>query len=534
MTFYLKYRPKTISELDLPEVREQLKNILGSSNIPHAFLFAGPRGSGKTSAARILAKAVNCEGKGKREKGKNANIEPCNKCAQCEAIVRGASLDVLEIDAASHRGVDDVRALRDAVKLAPAGASKKVYIIDEAHMLTLEAANALLKTLEEPPDHVLFILATTAPEKLPDTIRSRCTIINFRKADSLEIVASLKKVVEGEGINVSDDALSEIVKIVDGSFREAHKILEQLSLGKKKITVEDVKNSIAVSRTPENLLLALSEGKTKEALEEIDIIVKDGVNLRLYTSQLVGLLRNILLSEFTNDGRNDLKAKDLEGVEKVKFAIELFSKAALDIPSAVIPQLPLEMAVIEWVGGSEGLLPTHLSLNSATSEGTGSRDSAPSARRRRPLEPASDNRDERSSASSPSLESLKDVGGKIPLSTLNLDEQWKKLMEQAKKTNHSIEALLRATKPQGLNGNNLMLEVFYQFHKERIEKDPYRSLVEKIAQEVFGKEIHIVCFLSSSKKRAIDIANLTEEVEEDIIRVAEDIFGGKEEKKLPN
>src|SRR3972149_5898243 len=198
MTFYLKYRPQKLEELDIAPVRESLKNVVSSGQIPHAFLFSGPKGTGKTSAARILAKILNCEKKGK---------EPCNKCDQCLSITKGSNIDVIELDAASHRGIDDVRALRDAVKLSPARARRKVYIIDEAHMLTTEASNALLKTLEEPPSHVNFILATTNPEKLIETIRSRATSVSFRKAASDEIVNSLGRIVKGEKIKIEKDAL---------------------------------------------------------------------------------------------------------------------------------------------------------------------------------------------------------------------------------------------------------------------------------------------------------------------------------------
>ena len=187
MTLFLKYRPKNLDEIDERDVSESLKKIISQKSFPHAFLFAGPKGTGKTSAARILAKIINCTNL--------EGVDPCGKCEQCVSIEKGNNLDVIELDAASHRGIDDVRILRDAVKLAPVAAKKKIYIIDEAHMLTTEASNALLKTLEEPPDHVVFILATTNPEKLIDTIRSRTTYIPFRKANPEEILVSLKRVV---------------------------------------------------------------------------------------------------------------------------------------------------------------------------------------------------------------------------------------------------------------------------------------------------------------------------------------------------
>jgi DNA polymerase-3 subunit gamma/tau len=231
-TLYLKYRPQKIDELDIAEARESLGKIVKSGEVPHAFLFSGPKGTGKTSAARIIAKIVNCESGG---------AKPCDKCDQCKSISVGGNIDVIEIDAASHRGIDDVRTLRDAVKLSPAQAKKKVYIIDEAHMLTTEASNALLKTLEEPPEHVMFILATTNPEKLIPTIRSRTTNINFRKATDDEVIRSLLRVVAGEKKKISEASLSLIAKAANGSFRDATKILEQLFTEEKSLAEEDIK-----------------------------------------------------------------------------------------------------------------------------------------------------------------------------------------------------------------------------------------------------------------------------------------------------
>src|SRR3972149_1568040 len=199
MTLYLKYRGQTLEEIDLQEVRESLKRLASSGKIPHALLFSGPKGSGKTSAARILAKIINCESTSLKLRGPGKK-EPCNKCFQCTSIIKGSNLDVVELDAASHRGVDEVRIIRDAVKLAPAKAENKVYIIDEAHMLTTEASNALLKTLEEPPEHVFFVLATTNPEKLSETIRSRTFNISFNKASVEEVVRSLQRVIRREKI----------------------------------------------------------------------------------------------------------------------------------------------------------------------------------------------------------------------------------------------------------------------------------------------------------------------------------------------
>lgn len=470
-TLYLKYRPQKIGELDLTEVREQLTKIVKSGKIPHAFLFAGPRGAGKTSAARIIAKAVNCE----RRKG----VEPCNKCSQCTAINKGSSLDIIEIDAASHRGVDDVRSLREAIKLSPAGAKKKVYIVDEAHMLTPEAANALLKTLEEPPEHAMFVLATTAPEKLPDTVRSRCTLLIFRKAQEEEIVRSLERIVKGEKLKLEKGVLDKLAGNVDGSFREAHKLLEQLSLGKKKVTLADTGKLVTLTSVDPGVLLSLLAVKNaKGALAEVDRVVKSGANLKVYTTAILRSLREMLLEKIEEGG----------DTEDLKSLIELFSEATGRLATAVIPQLPLELAVVRWC----------------------------------------ENKSQKSKVTLEESRSSQNAHGQTPAPG-ELGEKWREIMRRVKPRNHSIEALLRATRAAEFDGKVLRVEVFYEFHKERLERDQYRKVVEEIASEVLGSSVRIICILSTQKQRAADITNIDEEVEEDIVRAAEEIFGGVDE-----
>ena len=481
------------------------------------------------------------------------------------AITNGSSLDVIEIDAASNRGVDDIRALRDGVRLATAGARKKVYIIDEAHMLTTEASNALLKTLEEPPAHVVFVLATTSAGKLLDTIRSRCTTVTFFKAGTVEIIESLKRVVGGEKLEVEDGVLEEISRLVDGSFREAHKLLEQVSLGKEKVTLEDIRRGLSTQNSSiEPLVSALVSLDIKGALVEIDRVSRSGADLKQYTTSIVSVLREILLAKFVpalqGVSLQGYEARDLGGVERVREGIELFSVAANQIPTSVISQLPLELAVVKWVGGGSAQT-IRSGSNSSSDEASGN-----TSRERRgartadfvPLEVDSDTKPvhklpvvappERKEKEKLSLsesgfleDDLKKVDslstGEIVVGGDNgLEEKWKLVMREVKPKNHSIEALLRATRPRSYDGKILTIEVFYKFHKERIEKDPYRSLVEEIATQILGAPVRLDCLLSESQQKARDIVNLTETVEDDIVRAAEDIFGvGVDQtNKLPN
>ena len=259
-------------------------------------------------------------------------------------------MDLIEIDAASNRGIDDIRNLREKIRLAPSEARYKVYVIDECHMLTAEAFNALLKTLEEPPPHAIFVLCTTEPQKLPATIISRCLRFNFRKGKPEEVIRSLKKVVQGEKLKIDQEALLEIAKQVDGSFRDGQKILEQLATG-KKITVQMVREAVGKigKQQPEALLAFLIAKNTAAAMKEIDQLVNQGANLSVYSQDFLELLHQYLLQL---EGLTLSRVRPFEGLtlsKKELFRlIKIFHQAGKEVKTALIPQLPLELAIIEW------------------------------------------------------------------------------------------------------------------------------------------------------------------------------------------
>jgi len=504
MTLYLKYRSKNLDELDSTEVRESLKKILSKKAIPHAFLFAGPKGTGKTSAARILAKIINCQ----NLKG----VEPCDKCEQCISISKGSNLDVVEMDAASHRGIDDVRVLRDAVKLSPVSGKNKIYIIDEVHMLTTEASNALLKTLEEPPEHVVFILATTNPEKLIETIRSRTTLIQFNKAMTSEIVRSLKRVVEGEKIKIDDEALSLIAAAADGSFRDAIKILEQLvaedeDLGKDAIGEFLFKNK---SFDLDRFVTLLQNKKLKELLMELENLEAKGVSMEIFMDSLIKRLRNSLLAKV---GLGEDTLKELSKKDLIKL-IDLLSQAYREIESSPIEELPLELAIISWCGESED----------ASSSGRTGKD-LPDASHDISHSETSNGRDLAQTIDSVAFSQALATGEEMGVD----DGAWKNILELIKPINASMEALLRAAKPMTYNGKVLTLGVYYKFHKERLEEAKHRKVLEEVVGKVLQSPTKVCCILvEPPPKKIIEEAKietvLTEGKDKDIIKAAEEIF----------
>lgn len=507
MTLYLKYRPKNLDELDLLDVGESLKKILSAEKTPHAFLFAGPKGTGKTSAARILAKIVNCEGTSSRLR------PPCGKCEQCISITKGNNLDVIEMDAASHRGIDDVRSLRDAVKLAPTKAKKKIYIIDEAHMLTTEASNALLKTLEEPPAHVIFVLATTNPEKLIDTIRSRVTLIQFRKANSDEIVRSLRRVVSGEKIKADDDALKVIADAADGAFRDAIKILEQLIAEEREITKEFLTEFLFKKKIYDidNFIQILVKKDIRTLLELIRDFDQKGVSVQSFVEALINKLRLGLLSKM-GVGSDSIK---LEKTDLINL-LELLSTASENITTSPIEELPLEIALIKFCGS---VMKSDIG-NSKADDENGSKKYEVNETK---INIKSSAIEDQTSIQASNFDR------QTSFSAVN-DDIWKNILAQVRPINASIEALLRSSRPIGYDGKTLSLGVFYKFHKERLEDINHRSVLEDIIGKVLQSPTRIECTLvEPPPKKIIEEAKiepvLTEGHDQDIIKVAEEIFG---------
>ena len=327
---YRKYRPATFDEMVGQEhIVKILKNQIKTGNMAHAYLFCGTRGTGKTSAARIFAKGVNCLSEGEK---------PCGKCENCESIQKGVFFDVIEIDAASNNRVDNIRELRESVKYPPAAGLCKVYIIDEVHMLSTGAFNALLKTLEEPPEHVIFILATTEPHKLPATILSRCLRLDFRRVPEAQIKEKLRQICEEQGIEYEESALSLIAANGDGSVRDSLSILEQcIPAGEKTLLRKDVIEIIGTAGEEAFIEITdkVIENDTAGAFLVIEKIAEDGKDIRQFIKDWILHFRNLMMSKFA-DRLEDIMNMSCENVARVKAQGE---KIEMGFISAAIAEL---------------------------------------------------------------------------------------------------------------------------------------------------------------------------------------------------
>lgn len=505
MTFYLKYRPQTIAELDLDSVREQLTQALGSKTLPHAFLFAGPRGLGKTSAARILAKAINCEKRQPTQKTSKSSqltakssVEPCNKCEACVSITQGRALDVIEIDGASNRGIDDIRELKGKINLSPVALTKKVYVIDEVHMLTKEAFNALLKTLEEPPEHAVFILATTEPEKVPPTIISRCFGLTFRKPTNQEIGRSLKRVIEGEELLIEPEVLDLISQQADGSFRDAHKILEQLAFAGKKIDKALFESVFKAYRESE-LLGLLAKKDITGSLSWLNALRETGADWKTLIQVLLETIRQELLARY-GIGSSKYAFSETE----LKRLVGLLTQAASEIKRSPVPHLPVEVAVIEFCAAQSG------------NDQDGGKKQTVSKSNPKPA----------STPPQPPLKPKKEPNKPPAFAVTQIQTQWQEILKVVKPQNHSVEALLRSARPLRVEGDSLVVEVFYEFHKGRLETAKCRGIVEQSLQQVMDNDqIRVKYILGEKSSRPSH--NLTDRKTEDddeLVKTAEAIF----------
>ncbi len=499
-------------------VRESLESTLKSGKVSHAYLFVGPRGSGKTSAARILAQVVNCE----QNQGKKSNLEePCGKCDACVSLLAGSSVDVIEIDAASSGLVDDIRDLREKVRLAPVQLSKKVYIIDEVHMVSTAGFNALLKTLEEPPSHAIFILCTTEAQKVPETIMSRCARVNFTKATNKEIVKSLMKAVKGEALDIDEEALREIAEATDGSFREGHKLLEQVASYDKTIDSVLVLQVLGiVGRQSIKKLLEAAKGRESAKIVKIfGEMEKAGIKAQVLATSLLAEVKNML---------EDNLERGVSIGDEMKLVDELI-EATDKIKVSPLPLLPLEIAL--------------LTLAIDDSGGGAIRPKAEMPAQATPTRPE-DKEETNNTHSTNSAIQKEIVDEKSNIVVQNYDGplvsidrvkmEWTDFINVLSASYGSLAGLLRLVSPVDVKGKSITLSVTSRFQQDMLEREVKKKVIEEQMTKIWGP-MTFKCVLgekgperTTPEPQDMNVEPVNNEVVEDkgIIGAAEKIFGG--------
>ncbi len=540
MALYRAWRPQTFQDMvGQQHIVQTLQNAIRENRLSHAYLFSGPRGTGKTSAAKILAKAVNCE--------HGPSPEPCNACSACARITAGAVMDVVEIDAASNRGVEEIRDIRDKVKYAPTEVRRKVYIIDEVHMLTTEAFNALLKTLEEPPGHVMFVLATTEPHKLPPTIISRCQRFEFRRVSLGEQIGRLREICENEGIAAEDEALAYIARLSDGGMRDALSLLDQIS----SFTGGQVTLAQAIDATGglpseqfARLAAAVRDGDVSAVLQEIDDMMKAGKSADKCLEQLMHYFRDMLLAQLAPEAAGE-SGRVADPAELRKLAegfprgrlfaiIDLLNRYQTEMKYAAHPQTMFEIALIKLCSASSedqaqprdpagapaqaaageiAKLQTRLSelerkLENVLKNGGGLQAPNPGG-----VKPAGGNGGRGASAGFAPTGSRGAVRPRIKLDafleardsaeTKELLAKWPQILQRVKEEKVTVHAWLVDGEPAAFADGTALVAFRNTIHRETSEKPANKSVIEGVLGSVWGSPVVMATVLQKEWQEAL-------------------------------
>jgi DNA polymerase-3 subunit gamma/tau len=482
---YQKYRSRDFDEIKGQDhVTKLLKNAVKSDQIAQAYLFVGSRGTGKTSTARILAKAVNC-------KNPKKDGNPCNECEYCESIASGRFLDLIEIDAASNRGIDQIRQLKEKIEFSPSEGKFKIYIIDEVHMLTTEAFNALLKTLEEPPGHVIFILATTDVHKLPPTILSRCQRYDFRLGTEKEIKDLIRSVTKKEKIKIEDSALDVIVQNAKGSYRDALSTLDVIYTGqeerKDEITLEETRKVLGLPDFDSVILLlkSLIEGDGNKALGVIEGLENKGVNLQQFTGYVLEILRKILIGKIQGKLSEEFDfAKDVD-IKVIHKLINLFLEAENRIRYANNQALVLEMIIPEMMKADAG---GNIKIVNKD------------VKKRIPPDSKKDDEKERGEEKKEKKKTKEAKTEDKDIPVKEVKKKWKEFVNEIKPFNGHLYAFLESANVLNFDSGTLFIEVPFQFHMERIEVPKSRDAISKTFKKVYGIGCGISCVVNDDIK----------------------------------
>ena len=533
-SLYRLYRPQSFDSDELvgqEHVVRTLQNAIRRERVAHAYLFCGPRGTGKTTTARILAKAVNCLDADPAKR-------PCNVCAACVAINTGATTDVIEIDAASNRGIDDIRDLRERVMFAPTQLKTKFYIIDEAHQITGAAANAFLKTLEEPPPHVKFVLATTDPEELLPTIVSRCQRFDFRRLSVADSARRIRTVANSEGIAIDDGAVELLGELGRGSLRDALGMLDQLANFERAgaapddrtVSVDDVRGLLGVSRseTVIRVATALADRDASAALTQVNAVVGDGLDPRQLNRELATVLRELLQrragARLPANPELDPLAERFT-LQQLLDVGKIFAESDARMRNAVIPQMPLELSLVEAIltlgapiGTEQPARPYEEPRNQPTDPRAVEEVPRPrpslrdSVRQRSPAgeapavpiaaapltaEATATSQRPASSASRPSPPVAPSTGPTSSGDGISLEwlvDEWPRIRNDVKAVDRRVEALLSQADPHAVVDDLVVLSAPYQFHRDQLNKDDKRGVVEDVvSRRAGGRRYRMTC-----------------------------------------
>jgi DNA polymerase-3 subunit gamma/tau len=498
--FYRKWRPQTLAEVvGQEQVTQTLSNALKSGRVSHAYLFYGPRGTGKTSTGRILAKAVNCLNGGQDE--------PCNSCEMCQAITEGRALDVIEVDAASNRGIDEIRDLREKVNYAPNQARYKVYIIDEVHMLTKEASNALLKTLEEPPPQVIFILATTEIHKVLPTIMSRCQRFDFRRISQADVVAKLTSICDAEGIKIEPEGLQLIARSATGSLRDAENLLEQLTTYYgTEIGLHQVQAILGITgdERAKELVRHMVDNDVAAGVSTINSVNSDGLDLRQFNREVVAHLRQLLLIKTGSEEAVDLTTEDIAELKELAAkatlaqilkAIKLFGQ--LEIGFDNYSTLPLELALVDCTQA-----PEEKKESPAVQPPPPVKEAPPPKAKKQAAKPKSaevpkDTPQEVPKAEPPKAENIPTTPPELHSEIERLRLNWRQVIEQAPESFKRTPAIaiLRSAgvKPVAIEDNTVVLAFRYPIHKEKMETAENQQVAREIISNFLGHACQVRC-----------------------------------------
>lgn len=502
---YRVWRPKTFQDVvGQSHITRTLQNAIVQQKFSHAYLFSGPRGTGKTSAAKIFARAVNCE--------RSPVREPCNECAACRGIQDGSISDVIEIDAASNNSVEQVRDIREHVNYAPSAVKYKVYIIDEVHMLSISAFNALLKTLEEPPEHVIFILATTEPHKIPLTIISRCQRFDFKRISQQAIVSRLKTIVESEGVKVDEEALLTVALAAEGGMRDALSLLDQaISYSENEsVSLDDVlavTGSVSQKRLGD-MIQSLNNRDSRESLNMLDQAMQEGKDPGRLVFDFIYYLRDVLLYQNTPDKefleraipdemfQNLAQTLDADWIQK---SITIFNQCQQEMKWTTTPKIFLEIAFLKIVDNQQekaesGAVSSQLLKRveqlekelqqikqmDVSSGGTGTPSSEP---RSKPLQ-----RGKKYKVPYERIRKVLDEASKRELQ--NIQSQWAAFMDSLKQNSPPAHAKLMNSKPRAASENSLVLSFKYEIHCSLMLEN--QKTIESLLSEFIGKPIAII------------------------------------------